>query len=54
MPTTGRCPSCGIQLAEPQDLEDDEDLKPPWHFWVMVVLASVYLGWRLLQLVGIL
>jgi hypothetical protein len=53
MPPDGRCPSCGIQLAEPLELHDEE-YKAPWHFKLMVGLAAVYLGWRFLQLSGIL
>ena len=55
LPPDGRCPSCGIQLAEPQEPDDDwEDYKAPWHFKLLVVLTVVYLGWRFLQLFGIL
>lgn len=54
LPVSGKCPTCGIQLAEPMLPESDEELKAPWHFKLMVVLAVVYLGWRLLQLLGVL
>jgi hypothetical protein len=23
--------------------------RPPWHFWVFVAAAVIYLGWRLVQ-----
>jgi hypothetical protein len=29
--------------------EDDEDVKAPWHFWVMIAAAVLYLGWRFLE-----
>jgi hypothetical protein len=54
LPVNGRCPTCGIQLAEPMLPEEDEELKAPWHFKLMVVLAVVYLVWRFLQLLGVL
>ncbi|MBA2496459.1 MAG: hypothetical protein H0V33_05085 [Acidimicrobiia bacterium] len=52
MPPTGHCPKCEDLIATPQDELDA--VKAPWHFWVLVVLAVVYLAWRTLQLVGIL
>jgi hypothetical protein len=30
-----------------------EDAKAPWHFKVLVALVVLYLGWRLVQLVGL-
>lgn len=55
MPADGRCPTCGIQLAEPQEPDDDwEDYQAPWHFKLLVALTVLYLGWRFLQLFGIL
>jgi hypothetical protein len=30
-------------------VETDEDVKAPWHFWVMIAAAAIYLGWRLLE-----
>mgnify|MGYP003425744029 FL=1 len=41
--------------AIPTDAVDaDQEAKAsgkvaPWHFWVMVVVLSIYLGWRLVQ-----
>jgi hypothetical protein len=32
--------------------EDAEPYRAPWHFWVLVVAAVVYLGWRLVQMIG--
>ena len=54
LPPDGRCPTCGIQLAEPIELDDDDDYKAPWHFKLLVALTVIYLGWRFLQLFGIL
>ncbi|MGH9244183.1 MAG: hypothetical protein ACRD29_07680 [Acidimicrobiales bacterium] len=49
----GRCPACGLQLAEPQAVvaDDEEEYRAPWHFKLMVVALVVYLGWRAWQLV---
>jgi hypothetical protein len=33
---------------------DDETVKVPWHFWVGVAAVIGYLGWRLIQGVGLL
>jgi hypothetical protein len=52
MPVTGKCPTCGLQIADPQELADDSDYKAPWHFKVMVVLAVLYVGFRVVQMIG--
>ena len=36
------------QLSEDEDLE--LDTKIPWHFWVIVCLVVIYLGYRLVQM----
>jgi PHP family Zn ribbon phosphoesterase len=50
----GTCPTCGdtIQLPE-HDAGDEQrsDEKAPWHFKLMVVAVTVYLGWRLVELI---
>lgn len=43
----GTCPSCSRVLAEPE-----APPKAPWHFKLMVVAVTVYLLWRLIQLIG--
>ncbi len=30
-----------------------EEAKAPWHFKLLMVLLAVYLGWRLVQLIGL-
>ena len=30
-----------------------EDAKAPWHFKLLMVLLALYLGWRLVQLIGL-
>lgn len=55
LPEDGRCPTCGAQVAEPNPVDDDDDeYTAPWHFKLLVVLTVVYLGWRFLQLAGLL
>lgn len=53
----GACPTCGEQ-AEVQQGEAKmlatEDEKVPWHFWIVVVALAAYLGWRLVQGIGLL
>jgi hypothetical protein len=54
----GTCPSCG-RPVEPVDDHaaadgtegSDEEVRAPWHFWVMVAGVVAYLGWRLVQFV---
>ena len=56
----GTCPE-GHQAADPptppptpeveveaEEIEDD-GRGAPWHFWLMVVVLVIYLGWRLVQ-----
>ena len=49
----GTCPTCGelIQAPEGHDHSGSaDDEKAPWHFKLMVVAVTVYLGWRLVEL----
>jgi hypothetical protein len=41
----GSCPNCdsGVNLG------DRTQPKIPWHFWLLVIAAGAYLGWRALQ-----
>ncbi|MEO6988719.1 MAG: hypothetical protein ABI239_08725 [Aquihabitans sp.] len=48
----GTCVKCGSFIADTSDVDDDDDSKIPWHFWVLVVALVIYLGWRLIQFVG--
>jgi hypothetical protein len=47
----GSCPSCGLVVEEPSEpgAEAEPPPRPPWHFWLLVGSAAVYLGWRLIQ-----
>lgn len=54
----GACPTCGAQIGPPRKLNRKGRARTPWHFWVLVACAGLYLGWRLVQgviwLVGLL
>jgi hypothetical protein len=66
MKADGSCPTCGRTLpvagppGETQLTAKDvnlremagEDAKAPWHFKLLMVLVALYLGWRVVQLVG--
>ena len=43
----GTCRKCGEQIAEPQEAAKAH--KVPWHFWVMVTAAGIYLTWRAIE-----
>jgi hypothetical protein len=32
--------------------ETPDTSKVPWHFWILILAAALYLGWRLVQGVG--
>ena len=44
----GDCPS-GHHVADPPDGSEEKAPRAPWHFWLLVVALSIYLGWRLIQ-----
>jgi hypothetical protein len=62
----GSCPACGRSLARPRDGgaragaagTQAPRARAPWHFWLLVAAAALYLGWRAVQgvvwLVGLL
>lgn len=53
------CPTCGgaIEVVTDTVCEMDDSTcqnkrrtgGPPWHFWVVVGAATIYLGWRALE-----
>lgn len=49
----GRCPVCGSSLAGAVAPTAAAAARAgiPWHFWVLMAAMTVYLGWRLVQLV---
>jgi hypothetical protein len=50
----GTCPTCGRALATAPRSGDEAvaDERAPWHFWVLVAAVAIYLGWRVVQLIG--
>jgi hypothetical protein len=52
----GACPTCGRPVGEIERraAEETADERTPWHFKLLVVALIVYLGWRFLQLFGLL
>ena len=65
MQEDGSCPTCG-RVIEPTphrapvtaknlDLRklaggEEEDVRAPWHFKLLMVLLALYLGWRIVDL----
>lgn len=52
----GTCPVCGGPVSESTVQADQAEAaaaqahaKIPWHFWLLLVAATLYLGWRLIQ-----
>ena len=47
------CPVCDSSLdtADTKVRSKTKDNKPPWHFWLILVLLSGYLLWRLVDLI---
>ena len=55
----GSCPTCGRVIAAPADrpaavpgADGQGEVRAPWHFKLLLVALVVYLGWRLVQMVG--
>ena len=44
----GSCPTCGNEV-DPAPGAGHIGEKVPWHFWLVVAAAAVYLGWRAVQ-----
>ena len=42
----GNCPD-GHTVADPD--AEAEQVKAPWHFWLLVIAIAVYLGWRAIE-----
>lgn len=47
----GSCPNCGRRVADPATVQAPPE-KAPWHFKLLLVAVVVYLGWRIVQMVG--
>ena len=55
VPADGRCPRCGalVQLPDGEEPAGSvaADEGAPWHFKLLVVMITIYLVWRFVQLV---
>lgn len=51
----GACPVCGgaVEAHAPQTESEGQIVgaSAPWHFWLVVVLLALYLGWRVVVLI---
>ena len=48
------CPICGTPVETPTSQDTDTRQKVPWHFWVAITAAAIYLGWRAIQGIALL
>ena len=47
----GTCPTCGEQVVAGHEHGDPAaDEKAPWHFKLMIVALTAYLGWRIVDI----
>lgn len=52
--TDGTCPKCGRSVEGGGHVGHSHEVhnrKAPWHFLLMVAVITVYLGYRLIQLI---
>ena len=47
----GTCPTCGRVVVEPTSASAAR-AKAPWHFKLLVAATVLYLGWRVVQMIG--
>ena len=50
----GECPTCGVSVETPSHVDSTTRQKVPWHFWVAIAAAAVYLGWRAIDGIALL
>lgn len=46
----GSCPTCGDEVEVTTDVKKSKGI--PWHFWLVLIAASGYIGFRLIEGVG--
>ena len=42
------------RVNAPKEVNDTDLVRIPWHFWLLMTAAAVYLGWRAVQGVALL
>ena len=60
--TVGDCPEghhvadaaevAALDQSAADDAAGEQKLRVPWHFWLLVAVLVVYLGYRLIQLIS--
>ena len=45
----GTCVQCGAVIGDPPGSGGEQAARVPWHFWLLVVALTIYLGYRLVQ-----
>ena len=50
------CPTCGTPVESPPapDADAAARQKVPWHFWLAITAATIYLAWRAIQGIALL
>ena len=48
------CPTCGTPVEAPSAVEPPARQKVPWHFWVAITAAAIYLAWRAIDGIALL
>ena len=47
MTSAGTCPDCGEPVEPTPGVDHTPHVyRPPWHFWLGLTAATVYLAWR--------
>ena len=50
----GECPTCGAPVESPSGTDSTVHQKVPWHFWLAITAAAIYLAWRALDAIALL
>lgn len=50
----GECPTCGTLVETASDVDSTARQRVPWHFWLAITAAGVYLAWRAIDGIALL
>ena len=50
----GECPTCSAAVESLSEVDAPTPQRVPWHFWVAIAAAAIYLGWRAIQGIALL